>query len=151
VTDVTGWRAYILLTETAAVQLGLDLTTMQRGVETYEHLGEVMTFSSDLAQRYRDRVAARQVIVLQEEAHAAITVDVPAPPPIVMEWLNDPAQAPGMGRLQIVSPRWTDGAVWEPTITAYTESRLLRSRRSWTGGPSITTHESPERRVYVNN
>jgi class 3 adenylate cyclase len=90
VTELTGWRAYVLLTEAALTRLGLEPSTMQRLVERYEHLGEIVVYSFDLAQRYRDLVAARRVRVSPDEAHAAITLDVPAPPPVLWEWLNDP-------------------------------------------------------------
>jgi uncharacterized protein YndB with AHSA1/START domain/class 3 adenylate cyclase len=90
VTDATGWRAYILLTEPAAAQLGLECSELRRSVEHYEHLGDVVVFSYDLAESYRARAAARRVLVSAKEAHATLTVDVAAPPAIVWEWLNDP-------------------------------------------------------------
>lgn len=90
VTEETGWRAYILLTEPAAVQLGLECSAMRRGIEQHAHLGDIATFSYDLGQRYRERTAARRVMVAPKEAHATFTVDVRAAPPLVWDWLNDP-------------------------------------------------------------
>jgi hypothetical protein len=90
VTEAQGWRAYALFTAEAATNLGLDTTGMFSQEESYEHLGQVMTHSLDMAARYRELAATRRILVTSEDAHAIIQADIVAPPAIVWEWLNDP-------------------------------------------------------------
>jgi class 3 adenylate cyclase len=103
VTEETGWRAYILLSEAAVDRLGLERAAMHRRVEQYEHLGEVVTYSFDLAERYRERAAARRVMVTPQDAHATISVDMAAAPAVVWEWLNDPQKRLEWQGMQIES------------------------------------------------
>jgi hypothetical protein len=76
VTEATGWRAYVLLTEPAVTQLSLDAAAMQRGVEHYEHLGEVVTFSADLAERTHEDPGVRAGY---HEAHDGPDYALPQP------------------------------------------------------------------------
>ena len=89
VSDATGWKAYMLLTESGLYQLGLALDNLHEGVEEYEHLGQVKTFSLDLHSRYHEIVDARRVFISAEDADAVITRTVTAPPAILWDWLND--------------------------------------------------------------
>lgn len=70
--------------------MGMRPEALRPSMETYEHLGEVQAFSLDLHPRYRDIKEARQVTISPEAAHAVLTLDISAPPPVVWEWLNDP-------------------------------------------------------------
>lgn len=90
VTEYTGWKAYILLTERALDHIGVRPVNLHEQIETYEHLGETKTFSYDLKQRYQETVQSRQVIVAPKEALVTLVKDIPAPIPVVWEWLNDP-------------------------------------------------------------
>jgi uncharacterized protein YndB with AHSA1/START domain len=90
VTEVQGWRAYALFTAEATARMGLDTDGMLSLQESYEHLGQVMTYSLDMAARYRELAAARRILVTPEDAHAIIQAEIAAPPAIVWEWLNDP-------------------------------------------------------------
>lgn len=90
VTEAQGWRAYALFTAEATTHLGLDTTGMFSQEEAFEHLGQVMTHSLDMAARYRELAATRRILVTSEDAHAIIKADIAAPPAIVWEWLNDP-------------------------------------------------------------
>lgn len=90
VTEAAGWRAYALFTAEAATHLGLATDGMLAQGESYEHLGQVMTYSLDMAARYRELAAARRILVQSKDAHAVIKVDIAAPRAIVWEWLNDP-------------------------------------------------------------
>jgi uncharacterized protein YndB with AHSA1/START domain len=90
--EATGWKAYALITNPALERLGLpcDRSLLHVASETYEHLGEVDTFSLNLLERYQARVAARRVVIEPAEADAAVTVEVRAPPAVVWDWMNDP-------------------------------------------------------------
>jgi len=90
ITEQTGWKAYVLFTETALTRLGLDLEGLHARVETYDHLGDVNTFSLDLRLRYEAVVAARREIVTPEEADLTTVHLYSVPPPVLWEWLNDP-------------------------------------------------------------
>ncbi|HMA38034.1 MAG TPA: DUF2652 domain-containing protein [Chloroflexia bacterium] len=90
VAETTGWRAYALFTGACIAQMGVPATAMHAQVETYEHLGEIPTYSRDLAARYRELLAARQVVVAPQDADATLTHDFPAPPAVVWDWLTDP-------------------------------------------------------------
>jgi len=90
VSEATGWRAYMLFTAASLAQLGLDLPGAHVQAETYEHLGEVQTYSFDLHERYQALTEARRVFVSAEEADLVLTQDFAAPPPVVWDWLHDP-------------------------------------------------------------
>ncbi len=89
VTEATGWRAYALFTETALEHMKVSPDGMHLQVETYEHLGDINTYSLDLLSRYQKMVETRRVFVSREDADWALSLDLPAPPPIVWDFLND--------------------------------------------------------------
>ncbi|MGH2521061.1 MAG: DUF2652 domain-containing protein, partial [Anaerolineales bacterium] len=90
VASATGWRAYALFTEAGLAHTGVRPDGMHEQPESYEHLGEVKTFSLNLHPRYQELTEARRVVVAPEEAYLTMTQDYPVPPPVVWEWLNDP-------------------------------------------------------------
>jgi uncharacterized protein YndB with AHSA1/START domain len=90
VCEVTGWQAYALFSAEAVEQLELPREEMYHQQEGYEHLGSVETYSIDLRERYRQMAETRRSVVMPAEAHAVLAFDVPAPPAIVWDWLNDP-------------------------------------------------------------
>jgi class 3 adenylate cyclase len=92
ITEATGWTAYILVTAAALDDLGTRPQDLHAQIETYEHLGDIQTYSLNLRARYEETVAARRVTVGRREAHAVTSYDFPIPPPIIWEWLNDPAK-----------------------------------------------------------
>ena len=89
VSDSTGWKAYILFTDPGLAQLNLPLDNLHEGVESYEHLGDIETFSLNLHARYQQMVSARRVFISLEEADSVITRTVAAAPVVLWEWLND--------------------------------------------------------------
>jgi hypothetical protein len=103
VSEATGWRAYVLYSAAALQQVGLSAEGLAALTESYEHLGDVQTYASDMAARYQEIVEARRVMVTREDADAVASFDFAAPPVVVWEWLNDPAL-----RSQISQgPNWT--------------------------------------------
>jgi hypothetical protein len=87
--EVTGWKAYALFTDTGLTQLNVKLENLHEQVESYEHLGEVKTYSLDLHTRYQELVESRQRIISPEGADFVITRTIHASPVTVWEWMND--------------------------------------------------------------
>jgi len=90
VTESTGWRAYMLLTEKCVDHLSLNLENTHMQTEEFEHLGSVKTFSVDLHARYREFSEARRILIDEKDADKIFRVDFPAPPAVVWEWIQDP-------------------------------------------------------------
>jgi class 3 adenylate cyclase/uncharacterized protein YndB with AHSA1/START domain len=92
VSEATGWRAYVLFTETALERLGVRPEGMHQQTETYEHLGEVATSSLNLQPRYQQMTDARRVALAPEDAYVVLTQTIAAPPAVVWTWMQDPAK-----------------------------------------------------------
>jgi len=90
VADETGWRAYLMLTEACLDHLHLKLEDTHSRIETYEHLGDVRTYSLDLHNRYDEIVRQRQIFLTEETADLVFTVDFPVPPHVAWEWIQNP-------------------------------------------------------------
>lgn len=88
--ETTGWRAYAMTTQACLEQLGVSSDDMHHHTETYEHIGDILTFNLDLHTRYRTITESRRVFVTPDEAHLVMTYDFPAPPAVVWSWVNDP-------------------------------------------------------------
>jgi len=105
--EATAWRAYALFSGAALEHLGqpCEPQYLHESSETYEHLGTVPVASFDLHRRYEAALAARRVVVEPEAADVVLDFDYAAPPPVVWDWLNDPA------RRMIFSPHnhWSSG------------------------------------------
>jgi hypothetical protein len=102
VSEATEWRAYGLFSEACLLQMCVWPEAMHMQVETYEHLGEVKTYSLNLHERYKAMLAARRVFLTAEEADVVLSVKIPAPPAVVWSWLNDPLKR----------SQWMEGATW---------------------------------------
>jgi hypothetical protein len=91
VAEATGWHAYALFTGQCLSHMGLSPAEMgaHEQVETYDALGEVTTYSLDLIPRYAASLEARRILVAAEEAHYAVTSDLPVSPPVLWSWLNE--------------------------------------------------------------
>jgi len=92
VTERTGWRAYLMITEPCLDHLNLKLEDTYEQMESYEHLGEVKTINIDLHRRYKELTEARHIMLTEKEAHLYFTVDFPTPPPLTWEWVQDPTR-----------------------------------------------------------
>ena len=101
-TEVTGWRAYAMLTEPCLDHLKLNLGTARMLVEEYEHLGEVKTYNIDLHQRYKEITEERRFVIDDKDADMIFHVDFRTPPPVTWEWIQDPVKR----------NLWTEGVRW---------------------------------------
>lgn len=102
VTEATGWRAYLMITEACLAHLDVELDGIHEQMESYEHLGEVKTINIDMHRRYEDIKAARRVFIDEQNADLKFTVDFPTPPPVTWEWLLDPQRRNS----------WSEGVHW---------------------------------------
>ena len=89
ITETTGWKAYILFTQTALDCLALELDGLHPQDETYEHLGTVHTWTCNLIPRYAALIAAQRVILPPEEADIISTFEFDHPLTLVWDWVMD--------------------------------------------------------------
>ncbi len=90
VTESTGWRAYMLITEKCLDHLNINLQNVHVQMEEYEHLGEVKTYNVDLHQRYKELTEERRIVIDEKDADVVLRVDFPTPPAVTWEWMQDP-------------------------------------------------------------
>jgi len=90
VSETTGWKAYLLFTEAALGQLNIKLENTRELIESYEHLGNVKTFSLDLHARYKELREARRIIVSAGESDWTYSRIIPTSPITLWDWMNDP-------------------------------------------------------------
>jgi uncharacterized protein YndB with AHSA1/START domain len=92
VTEATGWRAYLMITEPCLAHLNLKLENIHEQMESYEHLGEIKTINIDMHRRYDELKEARRVFLTEQDSDIQFTVDFPTPPAVTWEWLQDPSK-----------------------------------------------------------
>jgi uncharacterized protein YndB with AHSA1/START domain len=92
VSDTTGWRAYMMLTEKCLDHLHLSLEGTHVQIEEYEHLGEIKTYNIDLHKLYKEIADNRRVVVKENDADLVLRIDFSTPPAVTWEWLQDPAK-----------------------------------------------------------
>ncbi|HLA06999.1 MAG TPA: DUF2652 domain-containing protein [Anaerolineales bacterium] len=90
VTESTGWKAYAMFTAQGLEHLSLQPDGLFESMESYEHIGNVNTYSLDLHQRYKEIVEARRVFVSPGQAHHMLEFKYASPPHVIWEWFNDP-------------------------------------------------------------
>ncbi len=90
VSEATGWRAYLMITEPCLAHLDLKLDGAYEQIESYEHLGEIKTLNIDMHRRYAELKEARRVFIGEQDADVHFSVDFSTPPPVTWEWLQDP-------------------------------------------------------------
>ena len=94
VSESLGLQAYVLLTASCLERLRLDPAALGLTPhrETYEHFGQVPLYVHDLQARWNQREETHRVFVRPEEADVKMDVSLPAPPPLVWEYLTAPAK-----------------------------------------------------------
>lgn len=90
VTESTGWRAYMMITEKCLDHLSLNLENTHLQTEEYEHLGEVKTYNIDLHQRYKELTEERRIMIDEKDADKVFRIDFSTPPAVTWEWIQDP-------------------------------------------------------------
>ena len=85
----TGWTAYAMFTEKSLQQMGLTNDGMHARVESYDHLGEVSTFSINLRDRYEEMVENRDAYLTEQESDASLDFDLDIPVPVAWEWVTN--------------------------------------------------------------
>ncbi len=90
VAESTGWRAYVMLTETCLAHLEVGMGHAHEQMEEVEHLGSVKTYAIDLHARYKEITDERRIILDETEADVVLRIDFPTPPPVTWEWIQDP-------------------------------------------------------------
>jgi hypothetical protein len=106
VTEATGWRAYLMITEACLTHLDLKLEDAHKQIESYEHLGEIKTLNVDMHRRYAEIKEARRIFIGKQDADLYFSVDFPTPPPLTWEWLQDPIRRNAWGGDHV---HWTRG------------------------------------------
>ncbi len=102
VNEATGWRGYALFTEQSLTSMDVHPMNVHTQIETYEHLGDVTTFSINLDDRYKELTDERRVFLQPEEADVVITTSFPVSPSDLWVWLNDPEKRTS----------WRIGSAW---------------------------------------
>jgi hypothetical protein len=107
ITEATGWKAYVLFTQSALTCIGLELDGLHAQDETYEHLGTVYTQTIDLLPRYEALMAARNVLVSPEESDVITVYEFNHPLAVIWSWVTDiKCRNAAMGEMGF----WTSGA-----------------------------------------
>src|SRR5262249_41614295 len=84
-----GFQSYVVLTRAALDATRLVAQGFTAGTESYAHLGDIPVWSYDLAARARRLAAAQEPDVSIETSDWFTDIELPAPPAVVWEWLND--------------------------------------------------------------
>lgn len=105
VSAATGWKGYALFSEASLEQMGIHPQDAHRDVESYEHLGEFRTASTNLDARYLELVETHRDVVGVKDADVVVGYDFQAPVPVVWDWLNDPHKR----------ALWFEGSAWAAT------------------------------------
>jgi hypothetical protein len=92
VTEATGWRAYALFSEAALTHMNVQLNNLFVQKEAYDHLGEIKTFTINLAPRYQEYLESKRILVTEQDADLIIGQETSLPPHEVWEWLTDPSR-----------------------------------------------------------
>jgi hypothetical protein len=88
--EATGWRGYALFTSPSLQRMDVHPLNARAQVESYEHLGQIETFSMNLDERYKELTEDRRVVLAPEKADIVMRNEFAAPPDVLWEWLNDP-------------------------------------------------------------
>jgi uncharacterized protein YndB with AHSA1/START domain len=92
IAETMGLRAYIFFTDAALARLDLDQAALglRRHSEEYEHLGAAEGAVEDLTERWRAEQEIRRVRLEAATARLGHSVELPAPPAVVWEYLTQP-------------------------------------------------------------
>ena len=92
ISDVTGWKAYMLFTKNFVDAIGMNSTKLHQQTERFDHIGAIETFSVDLDKLYKTSVEERRVYLSKDDADVVVEREFPIPPTVLWEWISDPRQ-----------------------------------------------------------
>lgn len=119
VTTTAGWQGYVIFSDNCLAKMEICPENVHKGVESYDHFGEVLTSSINLEEKYKEYTAHRKVFLSADEADVTIAHTFSAAPPVIWDWLNDPVKR----------NKWAKGAHW-----------TIKGRPSGRTGPSANNH-----------
>lgn len=90
IAETTGWKGYALYTQRVLEHVGVLPDGMHPQIESYEHLGDVQTYSINLRDRHLAIVEARRVFLDAKDSDIVCIQDFDAPPAVVWDWWNNP-------------------------------------------------------------
>ncbi|MBI4260268.1 MAG: DUF2652 domain-containing protein [Actinobacteria bacterium] len=115
VTERTGLHGYALFSEACTERFGIEPVALEmtEHVESFEGVGEVRAFAHDLERRW-DEERRRSVVYLEPGAALIeFEAELPAPPPVVWDWLTAPTKRviwqAGTDRVDQENPRGVPG------------------------------------------
>lgn len=103
VTKTAGWQGYVIFSNICLDKMNICPENIHKGIESYEHFGEVPTGSINFEEKYRAYTTDRIVFLSSDEADITIEYTFSAEPPIIWDWLNDPVKR----------NKWDKRANWE--------------------------------------
>ena len=94
IVEKLGIPAYAALSDALVTQTGLDPEPlgMVAHSETYDHVGEIKLWVHDLDRRWQQEESQKRVLVTSGEAAFEMSVEVPAPPQVLWEFLTTPGR-----------------------------------------------------------
>ena len=88
--ELTGWKAYTLITKAAVEALGLGIHDMQSLSEHYEHLGEVEIFVQDMAPVWEREREHNRIVVQPEDATLILEFEFPVTQVHLWDYVSKP-------------------------------------------------------------
>ncbi len=132
-------RAYALLTAACTRALGLDPVALEltRHVESYEGVGEIETWGTDMGACLLAEQESNPTVVSEQDAFLEVSSSFPAPAAAVWEALLDPA----------CQLRWREGATAVETVSPR-GARGVGSRTHCVHGPQTFDQEIVDWRPF---
>lgn len=96
VTEFTGLTGYALLTDACLAAASLDPAALdlREHRETYESLGEIVSWVHDLERAWRRERELRRVRVSERQTMASVAVELPVAPSQAWQYLTSPTERP---------------------------------------------------------
>ena len=94
VVETTGIDAYALLSQACVDVMDVDVSAlgMSSMSETYEHIGTVPVWVHDLERRWEEEESRMRVIVAEDSAMKAASIQTAAPPQVAWEFVTAPGR-----------------------------------------------------------
>jgi hypothetical protein len=92
IVEKTGVETYIFFTQPAADQMYMSdfSKTLVPHSESYDHVGEVSGYVYDLLPAWTRERERRRIFITPQEAEIHVTNELPVPPAVAWDYLNDP-------------------------------------------------------------